>query len=633
MISNPYKEHQASPVNIPSQSQGRVPSPGMWLIRVCLLPALFFQFVPATVLGYAPNDPYADLADLWSLAHLRGGKAGQFSSYDRTGGWYDFNHWLYIRPDSGRVLAEATGPGAITRIWMAAGSSQGGHPNGLTEDARIKIFLDNDTIPAVDTSAVCLFGRWAPFVPPLAGYSSGGDYCYVPMPFRESMRVVLYPRSTVLSFYHVDYIAFEDTAGIRPFALPLDSASQAYYDSIAYDWSHLGTDPKAYEENPASFEVTEGIPPGERRTFADLVGPGIIGSLWAKISPANGRTYENTILEARWDLEGIPAINAPFGHFFGTGLGPARFNSLLIGTSPESRYCFLPMPFRACNYSVYNADSTLTDTVTLRFTYLKGPVDSLGRLHALFRRENPTSFGIDYTLLDINDAGPGHYLGTVLAVRGNPKDIAHLEGDETIVQDGHPIRWRGTGSEDYFNCGWYFWDGGPIRPLHGAPIVNHTMSQFTMYRLHLADAIPFQNSLRVTMEHGDQNTYQANYASVAYWYAAPQSPKIFSSAAQSGPGVNGLGDAEGWVDVSPNPKRDHCTIACSPAPPGETHLKIYEISGRIVRTFTSRPSSPAPLAFTWDGRDDQGRKVSSGVYFVRLGGARPAAAAKLLLVR
>jgi flagellar hook assembly protein FlgD len=79
--------------------------------------------------------------------------------------------------------------------------------------------------------------------------------------------------------------------------------------------------------------------------------------------------------------------------------------------------------------------------------------------------------------------------------------------------------------------------------------------------------------------------------------------------------------------------RDHCTIACSPAPPGETHLKIYDITGRAVRTFTSRPSSPALLSFTWDGRDEQGRKVSSGVYFVRLGGARPAAAVKLLLVR
>jgi len=603
----------------------KLPIPSGHRGKACLF-LLVLLLAPITGFCFIPNDPYADLADLWSLAHLRTSRAGLFSSYDRTGGWYDFNHWLYTLPDSGKVLAEIAGPGAITRIWMAAGISQGGHGNGLSPYSRLKIFLDNDSIPVVDTFAVALFGNWAPFVPPLAGYSSGGDYCYVPMPFKKKMRVVFYNDSTVLSFYHIDYIAYEDTTGLRTFALPLDSASQAYYDKVAYDWTHLGTDPKVYDDTAASFEVTAVIPPGERRTLADLVGPGIIGSLWAKLKPVSYRAFENTILEARWDVEGLPAINAPFGHFFGPGLGLTQFNSLAFGTSPESSYCFLPMPFKACNFTAYNADSALTDTVTLRLTYLKKPVDSLGRLHAAFRRENPTSYGIDYMLTNILDGGPGHYLGTMLTVQGNPKDIAHLEGDETIAQDNEAIRWRGTGTEDYFNCGWYFWNGAVTRPLSGAPIVDGLMSRFTMYRLHVADVIPFRNSLRVTMEHGDQNTYQGNYSSTAFWYAAPQLPKVFASATQSGPTVTGLEKVERRIVVSPNPMHNHCLITYSPAPPDKVQLSIVDVTGRVVR-------SCLPHAFVWDGRDDQGRAVASGVYFICAGDRGSPIPAKILLIR
>lgn len=50
-------------------------------------------------------------------------------------------------------------------------------------------------------------------------------------------------------------------------------------------------------------------------------------------------------------------------------------------------------------------------------------------------------------------------------------------------------------------------------------------------------------------------------------------------------------------------------------------LKVYDILGREVRVLLEgayAPSSTVPYRATWDGTDDAGRRLSSGVYFYRL---------------
>jgi hypothetical protein len=46
-------------------------------------------------------------------------------------------------------------------------------------------------------------------------------------------------------------------------------------------------------------------------------------------------------------------------------------------------------------------------------------------------------------------------------------------------------------------------------------------------------------------------------------------------------------------------------------------LKVYDITGRLVRDLSSLVTLPSSLV-TWKGDDDLGRKVASGVYFVKL---------------
>jgi len=49
-----------------------------------------------------------------------------------------------------------------------------------------------------------------------------------------------------------------------------------------------------------------------------------------------------------------------------------------------------------------------------------------------------------------------------------------------------------------------------------------------------------------------------------------------------------------------------------------TSLRIYNLRGQLVKTLIDDELSPGRYEFTWDGTDDKGRKVASGVYLYRL---------------
>ena len=49
-----------------------------------------------------------------------------------------------------------------------------------------------------------------------------------------------------------------------------------------------------------------------------------------------------------------------------------------------------------------------------------------------------------------------------------------------------------------------------------------------------------------------------------------------------------------------------------------TRLVIFNALGQRVRTLLDEPQAPGFYSVVWDGRDDDGRKLSSGTYFYRL---------------
>jgi flagellar hook assembly protein FlgD len=64
-------------------------------------------------------------------------------------------------------------------------------------------------------------------------------------------------------------------------------------------------------------------------------------------------------------------------------------------------------------------------------------------------------------------------------------------------------------------------------------------------------------------------------------------------------------------------------------------LSVYDASGRLQRRFPLVELPAGRHAIHWDGRDDSGRPVASGVYFLRadFGGKAPAVAERVAVIR
>ncbi|HEX7480684.1 MAG TPA: DUF2961 domain-containing protein [Polyangiales bacterium] len=86
----------------------------------------------------------------------------------------------------------------------------------------------------------------------------------------------------------------------------------------------------------------------------------------------------------------------------------------------------------------------------------------------------------------------------------------------TLRLDG-ALRIHGTGTEDYFNDGWYEvrgrLDSANAWPSHGFPVYEDSdgRKRTAAYRWHVPDSVPFEESIRVELEHGDQNSGGADY--------------------------------------------------------------------------------------------------------------------------
>jgi beta-glucanase (GH16 family) len=69
----------------------------------------------------------------------------------------------------------------------------------------------------------------------------------------------------------------------------------------------------------------------------------------------------------------------------------------------------------------------------------------------------------------------------------------------------------------------------------------------------------------------------------------------------------------------PNPFRAATTIRYELTRAEAVHLAIYDVSGRLVKALIRGEQVPAgPQQAAWDGRDENGRAVPTGVYFYRL---------------
>jgi hypothetical protein len=68
---------------------------------------------------------------------------------------------------------------------------------------------------------------------------------------------------------------------------------------------------------------------------------------------------------------------------------------------------------------------------------------------------------------------------------------------------------------------------------------------------------------------------------------------------------------------TPNPSRGRSTLAVDLSGESGTRLEVLDVAGRLICTLLDGPQNQGPHLVTWDGQDDAGRQVESGVYFYR----------------
>ena len=62
-------------------------------------------------------------------------------------------------------------------------------------------------------------------------------------------------------------------------------------------------------------------------------------------------------------------------------------------------------------------------------------------------------------------------------------------------------------------------------------------------------------------------------------------------------------------------------------------VRIFDLQGRKVATLVNESLSAGVYRVRWNGKSDEGRDLSSGVYFARVEFARSRASARLMLVK
>jgi len=68
----------------------------------------------------------------------------------------------------------------------------------------------------------------------------------------------------------------------------------------------------------------------------------------------------------------------------------------------------------------------------------------------------------------------------------------------------------------------------------------------------------------------------------------------------------------------PNPFNPETSITFNAPTSGMAELKVYNIKGQMLKTLHQGNLSKGHQSFRWDGKDDSGNPVSSGIYFVKL---------------
>jgi hypothetical protein len=238
-------------------------------------------------------------------------------------------------------------------------------------------------------------------------------------------------------------------------------------------------------------------------------------------------------LRLRISFDGSTLVDSPVGEFFGSGFAVQTVRSLMFSMDPAPGgwySAWWPMPYVAgAKVTLYNGSGIAVSGAQAEVTSARSP--SIGAQLATGRigyfqtmsHAGPTTPNQDWAYLQTT--GTGKFVGDTVDMQG-PADRSYLEGDERVYTDtANSPQIHGTGTEDFYQSGWYFNRDTYNTPLHGNTAHLGATSGCaagsdctTAYRLFLAESVPFGANITFGIEHGPADDVAADYASTAYYY-------------------------------------------------------------------------------------------------------------------
>ncbi len=186
--------------------------------RLAMLVSLLFAGIIAAPLPLtaqaAPTSPDRLLDNLFVL---RDTKTVRISSYDRSGGNYDF---VWIAPGETKTIADIPGTGIIRRFYVAPYSTD----RNRFRKVVLRMYWDGQKDPSVEVPLGDFFGsglgtlRYFHSIamdvnPGFSGYDFDAMVSYLPMPFANGARITVENDGGIKDFllwFHIEYEQYPD---------------------------------------------------------------------------------------------------------------------------------------------------------------------------------------------------------------------------------------------------------------------------------------------------------------------------------------------------------------------------------------------------------------------------------------
>jgi hypothetical protein len=391
------------------------------------------------------------------------------------------------RGETYKVLFHAHGEGRILRLWMTADAEK-----DLPKDyGELRIELDGRVAYAGPVRDY-FEGRARWHSPLVLGFneSSGAFLSYVPFSYAREAKILFKGNP------HYFQVTYRQGAGSS--AGP--TASEIATFLTEKWWDELPGAPTTRIEPTKPFEVAAGATTVSRLALRCAFGD---------LAKLKVRVGSQAAVPAQFFFNALPAVGATkYGDL------PAVNANVLQYADPTSGVFAtrLPIPLQAGEKLTIESDEAVAISVGRVLT-----AAPRNFVHLALQYRDQQGPGTETTMPYYESSKATQFVSLVERVFEGPRaNRGYLEGDEMIRTDRmfYPLQ-LGTGTEDYFNGGWYFL-GAHSNPLSGQPgfIVSdpenewsHARFEHALYRHHVLDPIVGRQGMRFGMEAGDVGAF------------------------------------------------------------------------------------------------------------------------------